>query len=133
MNVTHIIVYGTLMVGQRAHQILSKCEFEGTINIPGRMYDLVGFPGVKLGGPDDPTFRAELYSLPKHHLPRRATLTALDRYEGEGSLYTRKAILVTHGGRNVAAYIYEVNGSFPDEDLVDGGDWLAHDQKVASG
>lgn len=131
MNITHIIVYGTLMCGQRAASLMSKCELEGTLRVPGHMYDLVGFPGIKLGGSGK--FYGELYKLPGRQQDRRATLISLDQYEGEGALYNRKAIMVTHAGRRVISYIYEFKGELPVEDLIPSGNWIEHSRKRAGG
>lgn len=119
------------MCGQRAESLMSKCELEGTLRVPGRMYDLVGFPGIKLGGTGD--FFGELYKLPGRQQDRRATLVNLDRYEGEGALYTRKPIMVTHDSRMMIAYVYEFNGDLPEEDLIPGGNWAEHERRRASG
>lgn len=121
---THIVVYGTLMVGQRAHKLMVACELEGTVTVPGAMYDLVGFPAVKLGGSS--TFRGELYKLPDDPLRQSLTVQHLDGYENCPSLYARRVADVEHGGRKLKAFIYEFNGQLSDEDLIPSGNWHFH-------
>lgn len=123
---THIVVYGTLMVGQHAHKLMVACEFEGTVKVPGVMYSLVGFPGVKLGGKR--TFHGELYRLPDDPVRQSLTVQRLDGYEGCPSLYTRRTADVEHAGRTLKAFVYEFNGQLPDEDLIPSGNWHFHNR-----
>lgn len=121
---THIVVYGTLMTGQRAHRLMVACEVEGTVKVPGTMYELVGFPGVKLGGKS--TFRGELYKLPDDLTRCGLTIQRLDSYESCPPMYTRRVVDVEHGGRQLKAFVYEFNGQLPDEDIVPSGNWHFH-------
>lgn len=123
-QIDHIIVYGTLMVGQRANKMMNHCAFEGTVKVPGTMYDLIGFPGVKLGGPS--IIKGELFRLPRKPLARDETLRRLDQYECSPMLYTRRIIPVTHAKRDLHSFIYELNGTLCEEDLVPSGCWLTH-------
>lgn len=100
----HIVyAYGTLRPG----------IFE-TVEIPGEMYDLGWYPGVKLGVGSDSKFIAEKIEV--------ENLDAVDRYEGysekhpEGSLYIRRPYL--------DGWIYEFNREVNPLRQVLSGDWL---------
>lgn len=103
-----IYVYGTLRPGG-----------DKTVQIPGIMYDLGGFPGIKLMAPDCGSFvTGEIIEADD------AKLKQLDRYEGynpcspETSLYLRKPYL--------DGYIYEYNANTVNVSVIKSGDWLAH-------
>ena len=106
-----VLVYGTLRPGHGAHRIFSNPRDLGIRLIPGTMYDLGHFPGVKLGGPR--RFVANLIECDDNCLDR------LDGYEGVPHLYTRQTINLEEEG---LAYIYEINGParWP---IVEIGDW----------
>lgn len=118
----HIFVYGTLRRGHHAHAShgLHRAEYLGTHRIPGTMFSLGGFPGVKLDG-NQTGILGELYKVP------RAFLEALDTYEGYRgagdpfNLYNRRSVDV--GG--IEAFVYEF-ASEPNYDhhmIINDGDW----------
>jgi len=98
-----VYVYGTLRPGK-----------PGTIQIPGKLYDLGWFPGIILGGEG-------LVTCEKIEVE---DLTAVDAYEGYNprftieSLYIRRPIL--------DGWIYEYNQEFDPQRLVACGDWLIY-------
>lgn len=112
MTKTKIFVYGTLRPG--------KTE---PVLIPGEMFDLGWFPGVKLSKEeeDGPHFLAEEVFVDDE------TLYDLDRYEGydvhntSSSLYVRKPYQ--------DGFIYEYNGDMSGRLPVPSGDWLDYTQK----
>jgi len=103
MKNTHIIYcYGTLR------------PFTGeTYEVPGRMYDLGSFPGVKLGGDSVVTCEKIVVDDEK--------LESLDRYEGyyednhESSLYLRKEY--------EDGFIYEYNHDVDESRRIEDGVW----------
>lgn len=121
MKINHVLVYGSLRAGQYAEHKMDDCEYIGLVDVPGVMYSLGAFPGVKLGGDD--TFVAELYYVPDNYVPD--IIAALDNYEGyypkypDASLYIRKTVKIN----DVYAYIYEVNREPSATSRIHGGDW----------
>lgn len=102
----HIIyVYGTLRPGAGE-----------TVLIPGTMYDLGWYPGVKLGGKSQ--FVAERIEVDDDRLQQ------LDNYEGynphnhESSLFIRRHYL--------DGWIYEYNQQLTGSQVISSGDWLAY-------
>lgn len=107
---THVLyVYGTLRTGKGP-----------TVRIPGVMYDLGWFPGVKLDRSTNvgPTFVAERIEVSDDRLKR------FDKYEGyrpddpEGSLYVRVPVL--------DGWIYEYNRPVAGNLVIEDGDWLRY-------
>lgn len=108
-----VFVYGTLRTGSKE-----------TYKVPGRLYSLGWFPGIKLTQDGDETSKVvcELREVDDE------TLQEFDDYEGyykdnpEGSLYIRQKITSEEG---VEAWIYVYNR--PDflepADLIPSGDW----------
>ena len=100
-NTILIFVYGTLMSGQRASGYLDGCELLGRYCLRDyAMYNLGAYPGIvpKKGE----TVFGEVWNIPVARLPE------LDAYEGEGSLYHRRTVIVEREGDVVLvqAYIY---------------------------
>jgi gamma-glutamylcyclotransferase (GGCT)/AIG2-like uncharacterized protein YtfP len=109
-----LFVYGTLRPGTGE-----------TVEIPGSMYDLGWFPGVKLGGPGcNSSFRAEIIEVSDYKLK------SLDSYEGfrpddlDGSLYLR--VPYEDG------WVYVYNKDVEAKTFIPGGDWLSHRQALRS-
>jgi gamma-glutamylcyclotransferase (GGCT)/AIG2-like uncharacterized protein YtfP len=105
---TTLYVYGTLRPGNSQ-----------PIKVPGSMYDLGWFPGVKLGGTTE--FLAEKIEV--------EDISAVDGYEGynpdepEMSLYIRRPFL--------DGFIYEFNREVSEDKRVVSGDWLEYKQQKA--
>lgn len=103
-----LFVYGTL-----------RPNTTPPVQIPGFMYDLGHFPGVKLKTSDcGCVFNAEKLEI------NAATLNRFDHYEGynphdpEGSLYIRKTF--------EDGYIYEYNHNIGNYPRVRSGDWPSY-------
>lgn len=71
-----VIVYGTLKKGFGNHRLLETSKFLGTTSVPGTMYSLGGFPGVRLDRLGQTSIKCEVYEVDG------ATLVNLDRLEG---------------------------------------------------
>ena len=101
-----VLVYGTLR------------PFTGKniVRIPGHLYDLGSFPGVKLDNSSDTMVTCEVIEVTDEELER------LDQYEGyhaddpDFSLYLRRKL-------DWGPFIYEYNGSVLEQDIVPSGDW----------
>lgn len=99
-----LYTYGTLRPGK-----------EGTVKVPGEMYDLGWFPGIKLGSNQREVVCEKI---------EVNDWDAVDRYEGynennpEGSLYIRRPFM--------DGFIYEYNREVDPLKRVESGDWLEH-------
>lgn len=102
-----LYVYGTLRPGK-----------EKTVLIPGTLYDLGWFPGIKLGhGPDQVVCEPVEVD----------DWGPIDRYEGfnesdpVNSLYIRQPLVVPYG---IDGFIYEYNRDVSPIKRIESGDWL---------
>ena len=100
----NIFVYGTLMKGQSANHYLNGADYKGTFCLNGyAMYDIGSFPGIVEN--ENESVVGEVYSITEEMLPM------MDRYEGEGSLYLRREVIVERDGEKVIAWAYIYNNS----------------------
>lgn len=108
-----VLVYGTLRPG-----------LNRTVKVPGKMFSLGGFPGVRLDESSAFTFTAEIIEVDDD------TLAGLDCYEGyyeddhTHSLYIRRRYTDLDAG--VDGWIYEYNHDTGGLPTVESGDWLEH-------
>ena len=94
-----VFVYGTLRKGERANSMLQNSVYCGKYYLKDcAMYDLGGYPGIK-------TDKGE-YVIGEVYLIDDETLKRLDGYEGEGSLYERKAVTAYNGKERMDCYAY---------------------------
>lgn len=103
-----VFVYGTLLTGQTNHKaFLSEESSPVKATVTGYdMYDIGHFPGIVRG---NGKVKGEVYSV------KLSCLKALDRLEGEGSLYIRKPVLATtENGEKKPVLVYVYNGSVKD-------------------
>lgn len=111
-NKHQVLVYGTLR------------PFTNTniVRIPGHLYDLGSFPGLKLDNSSKTMVTCEVIEVNDNELER------LDLYEGyrptdpDNSLYIRRQL-------DWGAYVYEYNGYVSEDTLVDSGDWADCDNR----
>lgn len=96
----HLFVYGTLKRGKAHHGLLrgSKLLGEHATEAVYTLFDLGGYPGVRLGGRQ--AVAGEVYRLPPGRLSR------LDRFEGCPTAYRRVAITTPWG----ATWMYLYRG-----------------------
>ncbi len=98
-----VFVYGTLMAGQPAANLLGdNAIFVGPAMLPDHaMYDLGSYPGIVPA--EGEQVIGEVYLVDDEAMKR------MDRYEGEGSLYLRQTVSVevdTGWRLSAKAYIY---------------------------
>ena len=104
-----VLVYGTLR------------PFTNTnvVRVPGHLYDLGSFPGVRLDNSSDTMVTCEVIEVTDEELER------LDQYEGyrpsdpDNSLYIRRKL-------DWGPFIYEYNdpfGNLSEKYIVPSGDW----------
>ena len=106
-----VFVYGTLMQGERAHDLLEKELFAGSYLLRDyAMYDLGSFPGIKpLKGE---SVLGELYYVDYE------TLAKLDAYEGNGILYQRTSVKITSASAEIDAETYLYSGNIDGRQLL---------------
>ncbi len=104
-----VFVYGTLMSGQSASDMMNGAEYLGNAVLRDHvMYGPGSYPGI--------VPRAGETVLGEVYIVDNDTLRRLDGYEGEGSLYTRAAALTELvDGRKINAYVYLYNGEVSGE------------------
>lgn len=132
--IRHIVFYGTLRAGHKAHARLNlrtalayvgKCELEGTL------YDLGRYPGFVPGAG---RAEGEVYRIRDH-----ALLARLDAFEGyvtrkpERSRFLRRIVRVSRSRAfgsavRVPAWIYVWNGTTAGRHEVPGGAWSRGDR-----
>lgn len=90
-----VFVYGTLLSGHRNHYYLKNSRFVGVGEVKGlALFDVTEhYPGVVQE--EDSAVLGEVYEVDS------ATLKALDRLEGNGSLYQREKFSVMIKGKAV--------------------------------
>jgi gamma-glutamylcyclotransferase (GGCT)/AIG2-like uncharacterized protein YtfP len=126
---TRLFVYGTL---RRAFQnpyakLLSEnATFLGAARIPGRLYRVRHFPGVRLSLESDEWVVGELYEL----RDPASMLATLDEYEGSNRVDRPpefQRVLTTailEGGAALRAWIYVYNWPVAEERRILSGDFL---------
>lgn len=98
-NTEAVFVYGTLRKGERANSLLQNSVYCGKYYLKDcAMYDLGSYPGIK-------NDKGE-YVIGEVYLIDDETLKRLDSYEGEGSLYERKAVVAYNGKARMNCYAY---------------------------
>jgi len=99
----NLFVYGTLMSTNRSNRTyLDDAEYLGKFTLDGyELYDLGSYPGIVEG---NDKVKGELYAVSIDKLDD------IDRYEGEGFLYTRKMVqILGEGNEKLNAYTYVYN------------------------
>lgn len=110
-----LYVYGTLRPGK--HE---------TVKIPGQLFDLGWFPGIKLEGPGEVVCEAIQVE----------DWGPIDRYEGyypdcpQDSLYIRRPLMVPHG---IHGFIYEYNRPVDLTTRIESGDWITYKEQNKRG
>ncbi len=107
-----VFVYGTLMRGERANDFLRGAEYVGDAVLQDyAMYDLGSYPGIIAHAGE--AVLGELYNVDD------ATVSRLDEYESEGSLYHRNKVRVrTADGERADALAYLYAHRVNDDHLV---------------
>jgi len=117
MNTVQIIVYGTLMTGERNHRFCRNAVSIRPCTIQGTLYDTCwGFPAFVPG--ENGTVKAELIELPIADWP------AMDQLEGYPRLYDRRQVPATLAdGGTVEAWVYIMNELPQQAKVIATGDW----------
>jgi gamma-glutamylcyclotransferase (GGCT)/AIG2-like uncharacterized protein YtfP len=123
---TTIFAYGTLMSGERSHDLLAPRvrRAHGSAHIVGAsLIHIDWYPGLILS--DSGSVHGELYEIDDV----AATLEVFDSYEdfsgydGEGSLYRRSLVSAVTGGGSMLAWTYIYLGDADAFPLIPSGRW----------
>ena len=117
MNTVKLIVYGTLMSGERNHRFCRNAISITPCTVTGTLYDTgYGFPAFALEG--DGEVKAELIEIPL------ADWADIDRLEGYPRLYDRQLLQATLAdGGEATGWVY-IMTELPDyAKVIESGDW----------
>ena len=120
MKTDKLIVYGTLMSGDRKHKFCKNALSIEPCTVTGTLYDTgCGFPAFQPKGEN--TIHAELIEIPLRDW------FAIDRLEGYPKLYDRQLFTCTlSDGTTDTGWIYIINNLPPMAKVIKGGDWKGH-------
>ena len=120
MKTVKLIVYGTLLSGERNHHFCRNSVSITPCTVIGTLYDTgCGFPAFYPEG--NTTIQAELIEIPI------ADWVAVDRLEGYPRLYDRQLISCTlPDGTTDTGLIYIMNNLPPMAKVINSGDWKEH-------
>ena len=117
METVKLIVYGTLMSGERNHRFCRNAVSLTPCTITGTLYDTgYGFPAFvpESGG----VINAELIEIPL------ADWVDIDRLEGYPRLYDRQLLQATLAdGGKTTGWIYIMNTLPPMAKVIESGSW----------
>jgi gamma-glutamylcyclotransferase (GGCT)/AIG2-like uncharacterized protein YtfP len=120
----YLFVYGTLKSGfenRYAQRLRREARLLGRAHMPGRLYRIRWYPGMR--PPRDPKdlVTGELYRL----LQPSKTLEVLDEYEEEYARELHRATLEKSGenGQQFRAWVYMYRQRLPEDRYVESGEW----------
>ena len=117
----YLFVYGTLKSGFEnpyAQLLRREGTLLGPARIPGRLYRIGSYPGMR--PPRDPKdlITGELYEL---HQPSK-TLAVLDEWEDDYDREFHRATLAN--GQDFPAWVYVYRQSLPEDSYIASGEWV---------
>ena len=117
MKTVKLIVYGTLMSGERNHRFCRNAVSIIPCTVTGTLYDTgCGFPAFIPEG--NTVVNAELIEIPI------ADWAAVDRLEGYPRLYDRQLLQATlTDGGEATGWIYIMNTLPPMTKVIESGSW----------
>ena len=115
-----LIVYGTLMSGERNHRFCQNAISIKPCTITGTLYDTgYGFPAFEPLG--DTIVKAELIEVPIEDWPN------VDRLEGYPRLYDRQLYPAKlEDGTETTGWVYIMNELPMNAKIIENGDWKVH-------
>ena len=117
MNTVKLIVYGTLMSGERNHRFCRNAINITPCTVTGTLYDTgYGFPAFVPEG--DGVVKAELIEIPL------ADWADVDRLEGYPRLYDRQLLqaMLTDGGE-ATGWVYIMTELPEEAKVIESGNW----------
>ena len=120
MNTVKLIVYGTLLSGERNHHFCRNSVKITPCTVIGTLYDTgCGFPAFQVKG--NTTVKAELIEIPLEDWE------AVDRLEGYPRLYDRQLYPAKIAdGTEVSGWVYIMNKLPDNARVIECGDWKEH-------
>ena len=117
MNTVKLIVYGTLMSGERNHHFCRNAVNITPCTVTGTLYDTgYGFPAFMPEG--DGLVEAELIEIPL------AEWADVDRLEGYPRLYDRQLLQATLAdGSEATGWVYVMNALPEQAKVIESGSW----------
>ena len=117
MNTVKLIVYGTLMSGERNHRFCRNAISITPCTVTGTLYDTgYGFPAFAPEG--DGEVNAELIEIPL------ADWADVDRLEGYPRLYDRQLLQATlTDGGEATGWVYIMTELPEQAKVIESGDW----------
>ena len=117
MNTVKLIVYGTLMSGERNHRFCRNAISITPCTVTGTLYDTgYGFPAFAPEG--DGEVNAELIEIPL------ADWADVDRLEGYPRLYDRQLLQATLAdGSEATGWVYIMTELPEQAKVIESGDW----------
>ncbi len=126
---TRLFVYGSLRQGaghEMGALLASQSRFLGEAFVPGRIYDLGEFPGMKDPASPGEEVRGEVYEL------EEALLWRLDEYEGCGpadpqpSAFARcrRMARLAADGSAIEVWVYLYQPEADEQRIIPSGDYL---------
>ena len=117
METVKLIVYGTLMSGERNHRFCRNAVRITPCTVTGTLYDTgYGFPAFMPEG--DGVVNSELIEIPL------ADWADIDRLEGYPRLYDRQLLQATLAdGSEATGWIYIMNILTPMAKVIESGSW----------
>ena len=117
MNTVKLIVYGTLMSGERNHRFCRNAVSITPCTVTGTLYDTgYGFPAFVPEG--DGVVKAELIEIPL------ADWVDVDRLEGYPRLYDRQLLQATLAdGSEATGWVYIMNTLPEGAKVIESGNW----------
>ena len=117
MNTVKLIVYGTLMSGERNHRFCRNAISITPCTVTGTLYDTgYGFPAFVPEG--DGVVKAELIEIPL------ADWADVDRLEGYPRLYDRQLLQATLAdGGEATGWVYIMTELPEQAKVIESGDW----------
>ena len=117
MNTVKLIVYGTLMSGERNHRFCRNAVSITPCTVTGTLYDTgYGFPAFMPEG--DSEVKAELIEIPL------ADWADVDRLEGYPRLYDRQLLQATLAdGSKATGWVYIMTEVPEQAKVIESGSW----------
>jgi gamma-glutamylcyclotransferase (GGCT)/AIG2-like uncharacterized protein YtfP len=117
MKTVKLIVYGTLLSGERNHHFCRNAVKITSCTVTGTLYDTgCGFPAFYPEG--NTTIQAELIEIPI------ADWASVDRLEGYPRLYDRQLLQATlTDGGEATGWVYIMNTLPPMAKIIESGSW----------
>ncbi len=116
----YLFVYGTLKSGftnRFALRLRREAQLLGRARMPGRLYRIRWYPGMRPPRDSDDLVTGELYKLRQ---PSK-TLAALDEYEEQYHRELHRATL--ESGRAFLAWVYMYSQPRPEDCYIVSGEW----------